>query len=260
MIAIVKPIAPNILLTRGLDATTELCEQFETGNFEFDFKKSIYGAEAVKETLRVTQLRKCAFCESSFDHVSYGDVEHFRPKAGFKQKETDKLKQPGYYWLAYVWENLFYSCQRCNQEFKKNLFPLKKGSRRAKSHKHKLNKEKPLLIDPSKEDPSKYIRFREEYAYAVDDCEEGKTTIEVLGLNREPLVEDRRKRLRVLRRLLIAHPLLVEKVELNPTPELLAELQDSESILKESFESTSVYTAMARDFRDTKRDARKWMI
>jgi hypothetical protein len=48
----------------------------------------------------------------------------FRPKGGWVQNDGDALTQPGYYWLAYEWSNLLISCQLCNQEFKKNRFPL----------------------------------------------------------------------------------------------------------------------------------------
>jgi hypothetical protein len=48
------------------------------------------------------------------------------------------LEQPGYFWLAYVWANLFLACQLCNQSFKKNLFPLADPAKRARSHLHDL--------------------------------------------------------------------------------------------------------------------------
>ena len=43
--------------------------------------------------------------------VAYGDVEHFRPKSK-------------YWWLAYCYENYLYSCQMCNQRYKKAEFPI----------------------------------------------------------------------------------------------------------------------------------------
>ena len=92
-------------------------------------------------------------------HIGYGDVEHFRPKGGYKQRRRGPARRPGYYWLAYDWDNLFYSCQLCNQRFKRNLFPLRDGRRRARSHTHRLDKEEPLLVDPAEQDPSKYIGF-----------------------------------------------------------------------------------------------------
>jgi hypothetical protein len=101
MILIVKPAAPDVLLTRGAAATRELCmaydsasNDYNTGTKTFDFDNSIYAAEAVKDALRDAQHKKCAFCESFFAHTGYGDIEHFRPKAGYKQREADALKRP----------------------------------------------------------------------------------------------------------------------------------------------------------------------
>jgi uncharacterized protein (TIGR02646 family) len=255
MIPIVKPAAPAVLLTKGLAATQELCKAYEaapndykSGTRSFDFDSSIYAAQEVKDTLRDAQHTKCAFCESFFAHTGYGDVEHFRPKAGYKQTEAHELKRPGYYWLAYDWANLFCSCQLCNQRFKRNLFPLKDGRRRARSHTHKLDKEEPLLVDPSRLDPAKFIEFREEHAHAIKGCLEGETTIEVLGLNRLELVEARGRRLETLRWLEQLCTLLREKIATAPTANLRSALHAREQDLKASREPASEYTAMARAF------------
>src|SRR5262245_22809925 len=110
MISVSKPAAPDVLLTRGAEATRALCAEyasaaadFNSGTRTFTFDASIYAAATVKDALRAAQHRKCAFCESFFAHTGYGDVEHFRPKAGYKQSESHQLMRPGYYWLAYAW-------------------------------------------------------------------------------------------------------------------------------------------------------------
>jgi uncharacterized protein (TIGR02646 family) len=213
----------------------------------FEFKASIYADVAVKDALRQAQHRWCAFCESVFDHVGYGDVEHYRPKGGYKQRETDELKLPGYYWLAYDWDNLFYSCQLCNQRFKKNLFPLRDGRRRARSHRHSLDHEEALLLDPGISDPSSYISFRAEYAYPIGGCLEGETTIDVLGLNRDELVEVRRDRLATLKVLLLTISLLREKLAVTPTPVLSGQLQELENRLQARRGPGGDYSAMVRD-------------
>jgi uncharacterized protein (TIGR02646 family) len=253
MIQIVKPAAPAVLLKRGPKAMREMCEAYESAPDDYmsgartfgEFKRSIYAAKAVQNALRDAQHKKCAFCESLFLHISYGDVEHFRPKAGYCQTQTDELKRPGYYWLAYEWANLFFSCQLCNQRFKKNLFPLKDGRRRARSHMHDLNKEEPLLIDPSKLDPADFIEFRKERAHAVAGCPEGLATIEILGLNRSELVEARGRRLQVIKTLLQLLDLLRDKVATSPTPDWSNRLRDVEKLLRESTEATGEYSAMA---------------
>lgn len=240
MIPIVKLESPQILLEKGVPATKQFCEAYAAGSREFEFDQGIYGAEAVKETLKKAQHKKCAFCESFFAHIAFGDVEHFRPKAGFKQRETDKrLKRPGYYWLAYEWKNLFCSCQLCNQRFKRNLFPLKNARRRAYSHNHKLENEQPLLVDPSIQDPARFIGFREEIAYAVDGCPEGKATIEILGLNRDDLTELRRKRLQDLKYLIRLCELLAPDSQ---------EFEDKHNALQTKTASAAEYAAMARAY------------
>jgi uncharacterized protein (TIGR02646 family) len=256
MIRVVKPPAPASLLKRAAAATRALCEAYElapdeykSGARTFAFDSALYASKAVKDGLRDAQHKKCAFCESCFEATGYGDVEHFRPKAGYKQREKDKLKRPGYYWLAYEWANLFYSCQLCNQQFKQNLFPLKDGRRRARSHTHNLDKEKPLLVDPSRLDPADFIEFRGEYAHPTNGSREGITTIEeVLGLNREALVEIRRDRLKDLKVLVLAIDLLRKEVATAPTPDRSDILRDLEEMLQKRLGVTGEYAAMARAY------------
>lgn len=157
---------------------------YEEGRKSFELDSGIYAHATVKQALREAQHDKCAFCESKFAHISYGDVEHFRPKAGWRQEEGEPLTRPGYYWLAYEWANLFLSCTPCNQRFKRNLFPLQTPTRRARSHKDDVTAEAPLLLDPAVDDPEAFISFREEVPYAVEGNARGEATIRILGLQR----------------------------------------------------------------------------
>jgi uncharacterized protein (TIGR02646 family) len=127
------------------------------GERTFEFDSSIYGAKSVKNALIRAQQGKCAFCESQVRHIAHGDVEHYRPKGGVRQSEADPLDQPGYFRLAYGWENLFFACQLCSQSFKKNLFPLVDPTRRARSHLDDLAAEQPMVIHPADEEPSAFI-------------------------------------------------------------------------------------------------------
>jgi uncharacterized protein (TIGR02646 family) len=201
MIPIKKPQnPPEILVKKGKEATEKLCLQFENGEREFEFDNGIYGHKEVKDALKKAQLDKCAFCETKLPRSS-GDVEHFRPKGGYKQQDSDKLQKNGYYWLAYNWDNLFFSCEYCNRIFKRNLFPLENPHERANSHNHDLDKEIPLLINPAKENPQDFIEFKAEYAFPVNGNLKGKTTIDCFGLNDDELVEDRRTSLKMLKRI-----------------------------------------------------------
>lgn len=213
MIRIHRPAgAPAILADKGKKKQRALCsaysrspEAYTSGANAFKWgsrEKRIYGHESVKKALIAMQHGKCCFCESKITHIAYGDVEHFRPKAGYRQEPGDPLGRPGYYWLAYEWSNLFLACELCNQRFKECLFPLREPSQRATCHEHDVSREGPLLIDPARESPQDHLSFRGEIAYPIGGDLMGATTIEVLGLNREPLVERRRDRLEYLRRLL----------------------------------------------------------
>ncbi|MEL7148393.1 MAG: hypothetical protein AAFO69_18610 [Bacteroidota bacterium] len=200
--------APDILTGRGQEETAEIKQLYDqnpeayhqkyhrTNNpFKFSFKSSIYGAAVVKKQLKNEQHNKCCFCENKdFDDLAYGDVEHFRPKGRYQQKEGDPYAFPGYYWLAYDWNNLFFSCQICNTSYKRNYFPIADPARRQKSHHHPEETiDEVLLIDPSKENPEQHIGFREEVPYGKTP--KGEASIEGFGLDRIELNEKRKRHL-----------------------------------------------------------------
>ncbi len=160
------------------------------------FRSYVYASDAVRTRLSLVQRNKCAFCEVKIYPVSTPHVEHFRPKAAYINEETLEKIKPGYYWLAYKWENLMLACPRCNSAtYKGNRFPLEIEDARALSPDEDLDLEQPLLLDPFVDDPREFIRFRRGVAYAVDGNQKGETTIKVLGLNREDLVDSREEHL-----------------------------------------------------------------
>jgi uncharacterized protein (TIGR02646 family) len=207
MIRIQKPaIPPRVLTTRGARETAKLCadylrhrDDYRSGARPFAFDAAIYAHPTVKDALKTAQHGKCAFCESRITHVQHGDVEHFRPKKGVLRGGL--LLRPGYYWLAYDWDNLLLSCQICNQRHKRNTFPLQKGSRRARSHLGSIAKEKPVFIHPAQEDPTLDIAFREHVPYARNGSSRGRRTIAGLGLSRRELMEERERHLGTIKRL-----------------------------------------------------------
>jgi uncharacterized protein (TIGR02646 family) len=193
--------APNILLTKGKKASLEIEHRYNNGEREFlskEFKSVIYGHNSVKELLIKIQDYKCCFCESKIGHLSYGDVEHFRPKAGWVQ-DNEKMNKPGYYWLAYDWNNFLLSCQLCNQRYKKNLFPLIDNTTRVLSHSGDIAEELPIFLNPNNEDIEQFITFSEEIPTAINDNLRAVKTIEILGLDRELLNEHRRTILNPIR-------------------------------------------------------------
>jgi hypothetical protein len=106
MIRVHKPATPPAVLTaqETAAATQAHCTAYDSAPDEYrigartfsdgDFDRSIYAAEEVREALQDAQHRKCAFCESFFDHVAYGDIEHFRPKGGFRQRDETHCGAP----------------------------------------------------------------------------------------------------------------------------------------------------------------------
>ncbi|MBF9222385.1 HNH endonuclease family protein [Hymenobacter ruricola] len=206
MIRIAKsPAVPAPLGTRGARHLKKLQETQEADpaacrvadNKLLESRDGIYNDNRVKERLRADQHDKCCYCESYFSSTSYGDVEHFRPKGGYRQDAADALHKPGYYWLAYNWHNLYFACQLCNQRFKGNYFPLRNPADRAQSHADFLSDEQPLLPDPATEDPAAHLSFVDDAAQALD--ERGAGCIWVFGLDRPELIKRRAERLKSIK-------------------------------------------------------------
>jgi hypothetical protein len=218
VIQVRKPDAPpSVLRNRGPAAAEKLKAaydadpaSYQAGDKTLPISADLYGHDDVVAALTMAQHGKCCFCERR----PLGDVEHFRPKGGYKQAAGDPLRRPGYYWLAYEWTNLYFACGPCNQRFKGNVFPLARPEDRAVSHHDDVTREQPLLVDPGT-DASVHVSFREEVAYPVNGSALGRTTIELLQLNREDLRESRAdqfRRLRVITTELASQRLLAERL------------------------------------------------
>lgn len=243
MIEIHRPTAvPPILLTSGAAERRRLCRAyarasatFESGKRLFFFDATIYGHDDVKSALCAAQQGKCAFCESQITHIAYGTIEHFRPKGGFRQRASGPLERPGYYWLAFTWDNLLFACQLCNQRHKKNQFPLLDPAQRARSHRDDVSHEQPTFIDPAAEDPALSLSFRDEVPFPKN--KRGRTTIRALGLDRKPL-QDKRKELLELLRLtfLVAFVLRAPR----------AEARSARDLLRRAVSDAGEYAAMVR--------------
>ncbi len=209
---------PKTLQEKGRELVTLACLAFEKSPSSYtsaqgvsnknlkkiEIKNSIYGAKSVKKQLIEEQFGKCCFCESDFTANGHGDVEHFRPKGAYKKKGMRSLTYPGYYWLAYDWENIYFSCQICNASFKGNEFPLFDESKRARNHteNHLITEETPILIHPSKDNPEEFIGFRKEVPYAINNSEKGLQSIKSYGLDRTTLNNQRLEYLELLTALL----------------------------------------------------------
>jgi len=158
-----------------------------------DFVSKYWREKDVRNALWNSQNGKCCFCENKRAKKREFDAEHFRPKAGVSEEQD----HPGYWWLAYEWSNLLYACKPCNQEYKKNQFPLL-NRERAWEPTNDLNSEEPVLISPIDENPEEFISFDWQQAYGIfvkaislDAQNRGNETIKIFGLNRDDLLEER---------------------------------------------------------------------
>ncbi|MDB5306405.1 MAG: hypothetical protein JWO38_607 [Gemmataceae bacterium] len=257
MIRVIKLTAPPVLITRGGTAAQTHCDAHDKSPAAyrrrkkpatFDFDPTIYAHDEVKSALRKAQYDKCAFCESKVTHICYGDVEHYRPKAGFRQHETDHLNRPGYYWLAYAWENLFLSCQLCNQRFKRELFPLLIPRQRARSHKGTVSKEKPLLLNPATDPIDQHITYIDETTAPVNGSRKGAATIKLLGLNRPELIDKRRLLRKDLLLMKDLRAQLMRNAGSSPSADAQRLLDKLNQRLAEAVQNTAPYAAMARMF------------
>jgi len=152
-------------------------------------KKSFrYNEDRIVAELWKMQHGKCCYCEEDIPEKGHAKaVEHFKPKSVFKSLTND-------------WDNLLLACAQCNGK-KSDLFPIeltseeeepkviyiKRGSKeRCVSRKNASV----LLIDPSKENPEKYLDFVVDLSnsmfgliHAKKNRRKGIHTIKVIGLD-----------------------------------------------------------------------------
>jgi uncharacterized protein (TIGR02646 family) len=160
-----------------------------------DFDGSYYSDAEVRRQLWIWQAKKCCYCERMWDLKRELDVEHFRPKSQI----TGEVGL-GYWWLAYEWTNLFFSCKACNQDYKKTQFPLEAGGIRALAGNLDLSAERPTLVDFSNKDDDPEVLLG--YLWVVkpeplakpiglDPLGRGDRIIRILGLDRDNLNQER---------------------------------------------------------------------
>ena len=249
MIFVDKP-APPVELSNGESLKSDYCSSFDgdrkaykNGTKKFEFNNRIYGHENVKAKLLKAQFSKCCYCESKIGSTSSGDVEHYRPKA-YSQQDWEQPKIfPGYYWLVYDWDNLFVSCDKCNRSHKKNYFPLSNPSERARDHLEDLTKEQPLILNPGEcKYPRKHISFRSELAKGITKA--GKTTVDMIGLNRQPLQESRLEKLALLTHLRD----IVRILKSHDGSDMQNSIEETEYLMQAYASQESEYSAMASEF------------
>jgi uncharacterized protein (TIGR02646 family) len=232
---------------------------------EFPFK--IYKEEYVKASMEKAFHGKCAYCESYYESLIPVDVEHFRPKGAVIV--DGRITKPAYYWLASEWTNLLPSCIRCNRANKyrmpnkqtvtmgkKNFFPLEDGSPRARKPGEE-RKERPLLLNPCKDNPAKHLEFRSDgIVLAAQDARgtisrKGEQSITIYALSRPRLIERRAE----TAKLIAAQIERVKEATLNvrefPTTQRFKDVLRRElAVLKEFRKPEKQFAGMARQLTD----------
>jgi uncharacterized protein (TIGR02646 family) len=173
-------------------------------------RRAVYHHDQVHAALERLCDRKCAYCEAPAPASASWDVEHYRPKG----RVSERPDHPGYYWLAYRWDNLLLSCQLCNQRRKDrptweqeepgvtsgkaDRFPLADEVTRAMDPSADLDAEARLLLDPTRDDPEEHLTFDlTGRALARGASAMGAASIEVYHLNRRRLRSWRQAQIRL---------------------------------------------------------------
>jgi hypothetical protein len=168
-----------------------------------------------KADFSAAQHERCGYCEVPVIAGQNGDVEHYRPKneltefgpdreheEGREHRHLAKVRgrspsrrwAPGYWWLAYDWNNYLLSCVVCNQIWKKNLFPIRQPPLRSGPPTEGNPGEIPLLLNPyGSRDPAAHLQFnRDGTVEPRNSSVFGRETISTCGLHRLALTSYRR--------------------------------------------------------------------
>ncbi|MEW6154018.1 MAG: AAA family ATPase [Actinomycetota bacterium] len=158
---------------------------------------------------------KCAFCETRLGTGGPTEVTWYRPPSAATGAEGD-ASLAHYAWLAYDWDNLYPACESCSRA-RGRRFPVE-GRKRAPvgSHGPALDAERPLLLDPCRDDCDALLVFTDDGRVSSHD-RRAMTTIGVFDLNRPALVEGRRGAVEEVRAAWATGP--VEEAHLAPSTE-----------------------------------------
>lgn len=247
-----------------------------------------YRGPDVKVALRQLAGGNCAYCESKIGAVGAREVEHYRPKGGI----ANLAGHPGYWWLAYRWDNLLPTCRDCNKSLRQHIVTagmteaevLTLQGKRASTSFGKANQfdirgpravgggcnldiEDALLIDPCRTDPRQHITWDfsaeltliEPVLEAGGYSEYGIYTIRTCALNRAELVLDRIPALRPMRAL---RTRLINRLnrwagDAGELADILTECETLSSFAEHDQPYAGMATAFIRDFED---ELDRWRI
>ncbi len=212
MIRIERPKAPDIYASKAYQqAQLEFDAHYRDTDLKVRQQKSFRAPSSsgsverfldrTRTRLEAAQLGKCAYCETSLDlTLRAAEHDHYRPARG--ARGHDAFHDEHYWWLVLEWDNLMLLCPRCSMA-KGSWFPLADESTRAAvgARGQDLAGEEPLLLDPFVDEPSEHLRFLDDGSVSGRTVR-GRTTVEILNLNRPDLRQQRASRIDALYRTL----------------------------------------------------------
>ena len=234
--------APLKLLEDGARQTELDCAAYDESPEEYIFRRrrfpnrSYYSDDDVKDALMEVLYGKCCYCEAKHGRGNL-HVEHFRPREAVCQPPDGRNEYPGYYWLAYSWENLLLACPTCNRR-KSSSFPLENPEQRARNHHDDLTKERGVLVNPAEENPRDHVRFLADAPRPL--TERGRQIISDLDLRRPDLTEARIRHIRLLR-------INIEILKARPAPNLQGFQQEAERTLQAALQRDAPFSSMVMD-------------
>lgn len=146
----------------------------------------------------------CGYCEREIGTAE--GITHYRPLSSPYSEHHGEYADH-YSWLAYEWANLFSICRRCRRA-RADQFPvLGRRARFLATFDEVRAEEKPLLIDPTVDNPSSHLSYlMSGECFPRKNSLKGNATVNILALNDDDVVEERRnafdETLRVWRRAL----------------------------------------------------------
>jgi len=126
-------------------------------------QRNVKAFREIRKTLAemASGRQRCMYCEDSLGT----DIEHFWPKSEFPAR-------------AFTWANYLWACSHCNSNEKRTSFPRDSRGR-------------PLLIDPTAEEPLDHLLLSPTTGKFVPLTRKGRESEEVFGLNRGVLEQGR---------------------------------------------------------------------
>lgn len=177
----------------------ELISRRYLTNQIIDKNEKLWKDDRVRNWMLGLFNNKCWYSEAQ-ESVSPYHVDHFRPKG----RVTDDLSHDvadGYWWLAFNWTN-YRICGDLLNVKKNDVFPFSDPTRATHSDPSSVAKECPILIDPLVEVEARLISYEwrdVETCVAVqsgdvtpEEAARVDRTIEILGLNRLPRLNEKR--------------------------------------------------------------------